>query len=233
MSDIQDKMRVDWNRRALLNARKYVAFGDWKTEREFIESGKIDAQKILRDLKIDKNWIVLEFGVGVGRILRHLRIYFKEIYGVDVSDEMVRLSQFQFKEFENVKICQNCGNLSFFSSDKFDFVYSCYVFQHVPKKVFINFLEEIHRILKPDGLLRFQIFEKQKMLNLIPWFWLRNLRHGHLNFWRSPPDNDSWIARSYKRDELFSILKRDFEVIQMENSNQREGDLWVTAKVKK
>ena len=233
MSDIQDKMRSDWNKRARLNARKYVALGDWKTEKKFYESGKVDAQKILHDIKIDNNWVILDFGVGVGRILRHLCNYFKEIYGVDVSDEMVRISKSQLKEFENVKICQNWDDLSFFSSDKFNFIYSCYVFQHIPKKVFITYLTEIHRILKPDGLLRFQIFEKQKILNLIPWFWLRNLRQGHLKFWQSPPDNDSWIARSYSRDELFLILRKEFDVIKMENPNKREGDLWVTAKVKK
>ena len=233
MSDMHDKMRSDWNKRARINARKYVALGDWKTEKDFYESGKIDAQKIIRDVTIDNTWVVLDFGVGVGRILRHLCGYFKEIYGVDVSDEMVKISKFQLKEFENVKIFQNQEDLSFFSCNKFDLVYSCYVFQHIPKKVFTRYLTEIHRVLKHDGLLKFQIFEKQKILNAIPWFWLRNLRRGHSKFWQTPPDSDSWVARSYSRDELFLILRKEFDVIKMENPSKREGDLWVTAKVKK
>jgi len=227
-------MKEDWNKRARLNPRKYVALWSWKTREEFDASGLCDAKKVLQGININKNWVILEVGVGVGRVLRYLAKSFKEIYGVDVSDEMLKIARNELNEYRNVKILQNNGaDLSLFRNGMFEFVYSVKVFQHIPEKNFAKYLDEIYRVLKPNGLLRFQIFEKAKILNLIPWFWLRNLRHFHLKFWKAPPDNDTWSARSYSKQELSSILEKRFELLRIENLSKGEGDLWITAKVKK
>jgi ubiquinone/menaquinone biosynthesis C-methylase UbiE len=230
VNNIIKKMKENWNKRARLNPRKYVALGSWKTKEEFDKSGLIDAKRVLQGINANKNWVVLEVGVGVGRIVKHLANYFKEIYGVDVSDEMVKIAKNKLKKFGNINIFQNNGNdLSIFLNNTFDFVYSVKVFQHIPRKIFLKYLDEIYRVLKPNGLLKFQIFEKTKILNLIPQYWLRNLRHFHLKFCQTPPDNDTWIARSYSREELSSILKKRFDVIKMENPSGQEGDLWILA----
>jgi len=227
-------MEKDWDKRAKRNPRKYVALESWKTPEEFDKSGLLDAERILQGVNGTENWRALEVGVGVGRILRHTANHFKEVYALDVSGEMLKIAKSELQDYGNVKFVQGSGSdLSFFPGGMFDFVYSVKVFQHVPREAFISYLNEIARVLKPEGILRFQIFEKTKMLGLIPWFLLRNLRNFHFRFWVFPPNSDSWIARSYSRDELALLLKENFNVLKMENPTGREGDLWVTGQVKK
>jgi ubiquinone/menaquinone biosynthesis C-methylase UbiE len=234
MSDIQERMKKDWNRRAKSNPRKYVASASWKTTEEFEKSGWVDASKVLQGIDVGQHWIALEVGVGVGRIARHLANRFGEIYGVDVSDEMVRIANAELGELENVRFIQNNGaDLPMFPDNTFDFVYSVKVFQHLPRRIFGKYLHEIQRVLKPGALWKFQVFENRKILNLVPWCWLRNLRHCHLKFWQDPPDDDTWIARSYSMNELSLMLGDSFDVIDVENPTRTEGDFWVTARVRK
>lgn len=230
------KMRKDWNKRAETNVRKYIALESWKTREMFDKSGLIDSQKVLKDIEINRNWRVLEIGVGIGRIAKHMSKYFNEVYGLDVSNETIKIAQDELKEYNNVKIYQNNGiDLSILSeSNIFDLVYSVKVFQHMPRKVFLNYLDEIRRVLKPNGLLKFQIFEKTKLFGIVPWYYLRNLKNYHLKFWQEPPETDTWIARSYSRDDVKVYLQsKGYECLTMENPTGQEGDLWITAKLTK
>jgi len=227
-------MEKDWDKRAKVNARKYVALDGWKTQEEFEKSGLLDAKKVLQDVSTMENCVALEIGVGVGRVLKHTASHFKEVYAIDVSGEMLRIARVELRDINNVRFFQGNGNdLSNFPAGTFDFVYSVKVFQHIPREAFVNYINDIARVLKPEGMLKFQIFEKTKILSLIPWFWLRNLWNFHFKFWDIPPDKDSWIARSYSRDELAHMLQNRFNILKMENLSRREGDLWVTARVRK
>ena len=156
----------------------------------------------------------------------------KELTFADISSEMIKIASKELRDFKNVTIFHCNGlDLSDLSECSFDLVYSVWVFQHVPSKVFCGYLKEINRILKPNGILIFQIFEKLKILGLIPKYWLRNLKHRHFHFWKSPPDNDTWIARVYSRNELKEILDSiGFEVVNFENPTSNEVDLWITAR---
>jgi SAM-dependent methyltransferase len=101
----------------------------------------------------------LEIGCGPGRLLRPLARHFTEIHGVDVSDEMIRLAQERLRDTPNAHAHITSGSdLAQFPDDKFDFVYSFAVFQHIPSRdVVFNYLREARRVLKPGGVLRCQM----------------------------------------------------------------------------
>src|SRR5215467_10116917 len=92
------RMRRDWDKRALENARHYVVTGqnDWSDE-EFYRSGQVTLQEeVLNDMenicqgKNPKQMRILEIGCGAGRVTRAFAELFGEVWAVDISNEMVR-----------------------------------------------------------------------------------------------------------------------------------------------
>lgn len=98
----------------------------------------------------------LEFGCGAGRFLPHLEKRFEEIWGVDVSQEMLQLAR-QFNPRCRFHL-NATPDLTFFPTDHFDLVFSFLVLQHLPNEPTIaRYLKEFVRILRPNGLAVFQL----------------------------------------------------------------------------
>jgi len=172
------RMRRDWDRRALENARCYVATGreDW-SDAEFFQYGEMElAEQVLNDLDnicqgMDpKAMKVLEIGCGAGRVTRALARFFGEVYAVDISRQMVRQTRLALADFPTAHIFHNNGkDLSvvrrrwwhrFGLGQKFqlDFAFSCLVFQHIPsREVIESYLREVNRLLRPGALFKFQV----------------------------------------------------------------------------
>lgn len=109
--------------------------------------------------KDPKDLKALEIGCGMGRLLVPMSKIFGEIVGIDVSPEILRICRKHTKDIPNCKLYENNGwDISMFDDNYFDFCYSFVVFQHIPeKKVIINYIKEISRILKTGKIFRFQI----------------------------------------------------------------------------
>src|SRR4051812_8970682 len=158
---VLEQMRADWNERAGEDAYYYVAFGRREQDdEEFFAT----AQAIVKDFELDLKRVrgrdaALEIGCGPGRLMRPLAKHFQEIHGVDVSDEMVRLARERLRDTPNAFPHHGTGSdLAMFPDEKFDFVYSFAVFQHIPsREVVFNYLREARRVLKPGGVLRCQL----------------------------------------------------------------------------
>ena len=161
------KMREDWDRRARENARHYVntANTEW-TEEDFFSSGqKTVEEEILTDLgnicqgKSPAEMRVLEIGCGAGRVTRALARFFGEVHAVDVSGEMVRLAAEALREYPKAHVYQNNGkDLTVVPDLGFDFAFSSIVFQHIPSREIIeNYVREVHRLLRPGALFKFQV----------------------------------------------------------------------------
>ncbi len=162
-----DKMRQDWDERARENARFYVNTErtDW-TDEEFFESGRRTVrEEILTDMinicqgKDPKQMKVIEIGCGAGRVTRALAELFGEVHAVDVSGEMVALAREALADLRNVHVYQNNGmDLSVLPPGPYDFAFSSIVFQHIPSREIIeNYLREVHRLLRPGALFKFQV----------------------------------------------------------------------------
>lgn len=162
-----DKMRLDWDERARENARFYVNTErtDW-TDEEFFASGEETiSEQILNDLsnicqgRDPREMRVLEIGCGAGRVTRALAARFGEVHAVDVSGEMVALARQAVKSYPGARIYQNNGmDLSVVPNLPFDFAFSTIVFQHIPsREVIYNYVREVHRLLRPGSLFKFQV----------------------------------------------------------------------------
>ena len=154
-------MRADWNARASEDANYFVAFGRRDQDnQEFLAT----ATDVLRDLesqlpRLRRRDAALEIGCGPGRLMRPMSRHFGEIHGVDVSDEMIRLAAERLRDTPNAHPHHGSGaDLELFPDNRFDFVYSYAVFQHIPsREVVFRYLEEAWRVLKPGGVLRCQL----------------------------------------------------------------------------
>ena len=154
-------MRADWNQRAGEDAYYYVAFGRrGQDDEEFFSTATDVIKGLVWDLKrVRGRDAALEIGCGPGRLMRPLAHHFTEIHGVDVSDEMIRKAGELLADTPNAHAHHTSGSdLAQFPDDKFDFVYSFAVFQHIPSRdVVFNYLREARRVLKPGGILRCQL----------------------------------------------------------------------------
>jgi SAM-dependent methyltransferase len=163
MDDLKvlEQMRADWNDRAGEDANYYVAFGRREQEEaEFFATAKAVVDDLEADLaRFAGRDAALEIGCGPGRLMRPLSRHFKEIHGVDVSDAMIELARQRLRGTPNAFPHHSSGSdLKLFPGEKFDYVYSYAVFQHIPSsEVVFQYLREARRVLKTGGILRCQI----------------------------------------------------------------------------
>lgn len=161
-------MRADWDARARENAKYYVQTekSDW-TDEEFYASGRRTVEEeILTDMinicqgLEPRQMRVIEIGCGAGRVTAALADLFGEVHAVDVSGEMVRQARAALASRPNAHVYQNNGmDLTVIpAGGGFDFAFSSIVFQHIPsREVIENYVREVHRLLKPGRLFKFQV----------------------------------------------------------------------------
>src|ERR1039458_4261650 len=147
---VLERMRADWNERAGEDAYYYVAFGRREQgDEEFFSTASDIVKGLVWDLKrVRGRDAALEIGCGPGRLMRPLSGHFGEIHGVDVSDEMIRLAGERLRDTPNAHPHHSSGSdLALFPDEKFDFVYSYAVFQHIPsREVVFSYLREARRV---------------------------------------------------------------------------------------
>lgn len=96
----------------------------------------------------------LDLGCGYGRIGKHIHSEVKTYIGVDFSAEMIQKAQKFHSGIKNIWFFQNNGiNLSLLSDEAFDIVFSCLLFQHLPKETIFAYLDEAIRVCNPNGKL--------------------------------------------------------------------------------
>ncbi|MFC1954082.1 class I SAM-dependent methyltransferase [Chloroflexota bacterium] len=155
----KDAMERDWDIRAKHDAIQYVA--DKYRGEAFFEEGTKQAYRFCSSFFKKEGFQpegkrMLDIGCGIGRMERGFSKMFGEVWGLDVSGEMVAQAIELNKAVKNVKFVKGNGqDLDVFPDQYFDFVFSYITFQHIPEKqMVLNYFSEIHRVLKPDGLFK-------------------------------------------------------------------------------
>ncbi len=178
------RMREEWEKRAVTNARHYVANSkeDW-TDREFFRSGEINvANEVMTDMaricggtRSPLDLSMLEIGCGVGRMTRALARIFGHVTALDISPEMIRQARRNLKRVPNVHFVVGDGySLAGLAPEHFDFAFSFIVFQHVPTyDVILSYCKEAFRTLRPGSLFKFQVQGAQSL---------------------SRPEEDTWLG---------------------------------------
>jgi len=155
-------MERDWDMRAKQDAIQYVA-GQYRGE-AFFEEGTKQAYQLCSTFFQKEGFQpegkrMLDIGCGIGRLDRGFSQMFGEVWGLDVSGEMIAQAIELNRAFKYVKFVKGNGqDLSTFPDDFFDFVFSYITFQHIPeKRITLNYLSEIHRVLKSGGLFKIHL----------------------------------------------------------------------------
>lgn len=114
--------------------------------RPSLERGRIDPRTAL----------VVEYGSGMGRILRAVHAAGYRCAGVDISETMLVHSRRLVPEVSDLHQLRPDGGIPL-SDASADYVYSYAVLQHIPRTSQVRrAVVEMCRILKPGGLLRLQ-----------------------------------------------------------------------------
>lgn len=160
-----NSMEKDWDMRAREDAMHSIITRErlWNEE-EFFEKGARQAYHLCSEFFQSKGFQpsgkrMLDIGCGIGRLERGFAQMFGEVWGIDVSGEMVSQAIELNQPFEKIKFVKGNGrDLSSFTDEFFDFVFSHITFQHIPeKRVILNYFSEVHRVLKPGGLFKIQL----------------------------------------------------------------------------
>jgi SAM-dependent methyltransferase len=161
---VSESMQGDWNARAREDAHYYVAFGRKNQDGEgFFETGREQVHGLELELRrlagAAPYGAALEIGCGPGRLLRPMAAHFREIHGIDVSDEMIARARENLRGTPNAHAHHSPqSNLDPVSGIAFDFIYSYAVFQHIPsREVVLGYLRQAARLLRPGGIVRAQL----------------------------------------------------------------------------
>ena len=156
----EDLGRVDpfW---AVLNSpsRRH---GRWDPA-EFFATGKREIDSLMKSAEEmglpRQRQSALDFGCGVGRMARSLASHFESYTGVDISEPMIAQAREWNQDCTRCRFVLNtAGDLQAFESGSVDLIYSRFVLQHLPSQPLVQaYLRDFIRMLKPGGLLVFQL----------------------------------------------------------------------------
>jgi len=140
---------------------------------KFFESGENEVAGIIRHAE-SLNFpfgrgTALDFGCGVGRLTQALCSHFDRCCGVDIAPSMIELARRYNRHGERCQYYVNdTDNLRLFEENKFDLICSIIVLQHMQPHYSKSYISEFLRVLKPGGLLVFQISSGIKVFNKLP-----------------------------------------------------------------
>lgn len=174
--------KIKWEFLAKLNPYYYIWSIDRnQDEQSFRESGKLNvSEQILNDhLLTDrfdfKNSTILEIGCGAGRMTEFIVENFKQIYAYDISEIMVGIAKKRLANFNNIVFFKSGGHALEIKDDTIDIAFSYIVFQHMPtKKMILNSLNEIYRVLRKGGVAKIQMRGKKArggILRFFMWYY--------------------------------------------------------------
>lgn len=119
----------------------------------------------------------LDFGCGVGRLTQALGRRFASAEGVDISQAMIEGALRYNRLGKRVRYHVNTSeHLPILKDASFDFVYTSIVLQHIPPLYSEVYLREFLRVLKPGGLLVFQLPFARRVPLKVLWRYKLRLR---------------------------------------------------------
>lgn len=111
-------------------------------------------ERLLQYVNLKENQNYLEVGCGNGHICKHLaRKYNLNVTGTDVDPEMIQFAKKNIGDMPNIRLLEMDATKMPFEDKEFDIILSFGVMHHIGN--WEKALEEISRVLKPQGFLIF------------------------------------------------------------------------------
>jgi ubiquinone/menaquinone biosynthesis C-methylase UbiE len=120
--------------------------------RDYDQEAKEFLEKL--DVSHPQELTVVDLGCGTGAFALHAAQYFKHIYAVDVSQEMLHIvsSKAKNRHIENIEFCHS-GFLRFHPTEPVDIIHTKWAFHHLPDYWKQAGLLNMNNMLKPGGIL--------------------------------------------------------------------------------
>jgi 2-polyprenyl-3-methyl-5-hydroxy-6-metoxy-1,4-benzoquinol methylase len=172
------KMEANWNAWGIQDPMWAILSdpdkkGNKWDEAEFFQSGIREIDDLLG--KVTALGIALvpeaamDFGCGLGRLSQALANHFARVDGYDVSPSMIAKAQALNRAPTKVFFHHNPKtDLSHVEGQRYDFIYSSLVLQHIPTRFQRLYLAEFTRLLKPGGSAVLQTVEAAGWRSLLP-----------------------------------------------------------------
>lgn len=129
---------------------------DAAAKERFFQTGRDHIEKVWTE--IENNFSVelnpersLDYGCGVGRVLVPLAGRSKTAVGVDISGSMLAEARKNCNDLKNI-VLQNPEQFMNDAADKYDFVHSFVVLQHVAPRLGLDIIRKILHRLKEGGV---------------------------------------------------------------------------------
>ena len=155
-SKIALQMKEDWNRRIKHDYRFWMSDGH-RDDATMWQSGERDLAIMLADIPNTESMTILDVGCGVGRLLKPALSRFKKVIGLDISDQAIARARSLLGEAPTL-IVGNGTDLRPLEDSSVDIVMSFAAITSMPTDVMAAYLREFHRVLKPGGIARLQIY---------------------------------------------------------------------------
>lgn len=153
------------------------------------------------DSQLIKQGKVLDIGCGIGRNSLYLASKGFEVCGIDISKTSIEWGK-QIAKEKSIKVEFLCQSIfdNTQESESFDFVYDSGCFHHIKPHRRLQYLNNILRLLKPNGYFGMTCFNLKGGANISDYDVYRDYSmHGGLGF---------------TEQKLIAILEQYFEIVE-------------------
>lgn len=167
-----DDLRRNWNILAETDAMWAVLTDPKKASRQwdadtFLATGEREVERVLdrvasKGVGVDMTGEALDFGCGAGRLTQALAGRFARAHGVDIAEAMVEAARAISRRSNAMYHVNAAADLSLFDYAAFAFVYTSIVLQHMEPPYMERYVAEFLRVLRPGGVLVFQVPDREK-----------------------------------------------------------------------
>jgi len=175
-----DSYKQFWDNQAQTPEAALAAV-DGSTDEAIVQrTGRFAAAQMRAALDLQPGDRVLELGCGVGRIGKELARDCAHWTGVDISEQMINHAQERMADLDNVDFHQlQRSSLEMIPDASIDKAYSLAVLCHMDKEDLFLYLEELHRVLTPGGLIYVDTWNLAHPIGWKRWqyevrFWQRS-----------------------------------------------------------
>jgi SAM-dependent methyltransferase len=194
----------------------------------FLETGRATMEAIRRllnkhDVKIEQFDDVLDFGCGVGRIMRHWSsTQGPRWHGTDYNPELVEWCRNNLK-FAEFRVNTLSGQLPY-ETGSFDFIYVFSVFTHLNEPLQFFWIKELSRVLRPGGYLYFTTHGDYYVPQLAP-DELKQYRSGQLVVREQQRSGENICAVFHPVTYVHKKLARNFTVVDFVPGGEQSDSL--------
>lgn len=93
---------------------------------------------------------VLDLGCGVGAYHLGLKDCFRELHGIDVSEQSIQVAS---EQHPFVRYATFDGTRLPYRDNQFSIIFAVCVMHHVPPEQWDSLVKELHRVMKPNGMM--------------------------------------------------------------------------------